>query len=297
MPFIYWHSRLDLLHIPYFSIPVLYPRKYIITLHDLTVLHVDTGRASTLPGPLYRLKKAGFRMVMSVGLNSAKSIIAVSQATKSEIIDHFHISADKISVTYEGVDRNIDGSSGRNTEPVIPKPYFLYVGNAYPHKNLEMLLTAFKQFQYRIGRKFRLVLVGRHDIFYQRLVNLAGTLEVSDRVTFFGEANDMQLANLYSHATAFIFPSLMEGFGLPALEAAACGCPLILSDIPVFHELVGTRAIYFDPRSSDGLTDLLVRFVSQKVSGKSESGSIDPRFNWEKLARDTLKIYENCAGL
>jgi len=89
----------------------------------------------------------------------------------------------------------------------------------------------------------------------------------------------------------------MEGFGLPALEAAACGCPLILSDIPVFHELVGTRAIYFDPRSSDGLTDLLVRFVSQKVSGKSESGSIDPRFNWEKLARDTLKIYENCAGL
>jgi len=297
MPYIYWRSRLDLVHVPYFSIPVLYLRKYVVTIHDLTVLHVYTGRASTLPGPLYHLKRAGFYAIISIGLNFAKSIIAVSQATKNEIIDHFHINPDKISVTYEGVDRNISGNSGRNTKPVIPVPYFLYVGNAYPHKNLEMLLTAFKRFLLQIDRKFRLVLVGRNDIFYQRLVRLAGSMGLSDSITFFGEANDIQLANLYSHAIAFIFPSLMEGFGLPALEAAGCGCPLIMSDIPVFHELVGNRAVFFDPKSSDGLADLLIRFVSKNDFGKTYSGFSDKRFDWRKLAEETLKIYEDSTGL
>ncbi len=281
MPWVFLKARLDLVHIPYFNVPIFYPGKFVVTIHDLTILHFDTGKASTLPMPLYKLRRLGYYLALAVGLRRAHKIIAVSQTTKREIIDHFQIDSDKIVVTYEGVDNKfqIPNSKFQIEKRIIKGPYFLYVGNAYPHKNLEIL---FKQ-----NFPIKLVLVGKIDFFYERLKK-----NISNRnVIFFGLANDEQLINLYTHASALVFPSLMEGFGLPALEALAFGCPVIVSDIPVFHEILGNNATYFNPRDSHDLAEKLA-----SARGKRKKVVLGV-YSWSTLASDTLSVYENSIRL
>ena len=102
MPFVFLKERLDILHVPYFNAPIFYPGKFMVTIHDLTILHFDTGRATTLPLPFYKLKRLGYWLELAIGLRRAKKIIAVSETTKQEILDHFDILPEKIDVIYEG---------------------------------------------------------------------------------------------------------------------------------------------------------------------------------------------------
>lgn len=289
MPWILLKARLDLVHIPYFNIPIFYPGRMVATIHDLTILHFDTGKATTLPLPLYKLRRLGYYIVLAVGLRRAVRVIAVSNTTKQEIIDHFSIDPRKIVVTYEGVDKKIH-SKKRNIED----PYFLYVGNAYPHKNLETLLRAFQT----LSSQATLVLVGKDDFFYRRIKELVHSLALDDRVVFFGEANDKQLANLYTNAIALVFPSVMEGFGLPALEALALGCPVIVSDIPVFHEILVGQATYFNPSDFKELAQKLSAAVAKRsVINQGKVSRLLTRYSWIKLASDTRALYENCIRL
>lgn len=292
-------SRLDLVHIPYFNIPIFYPGRMVATIHDLTILHFDTGRATTLPWPLYKLRRAGYRIALAVGLWRVRQIIAVSKTTKKEIIDHFHVQPEKIVVTYEGVDNNLKSqiSSLKSQSKIIKDPYFLYVGNAYPHKNLETLLAAYRRLIFQgthlQGRKgvpyeTKLVLVGKDDFFYGKIKKLVVSMNLEGRVLFFGQADDLELANLYTHAIAFIFPSLMEGFGLPALEALSVGCPLIVSDIPVFHEILGDHAMYFDPKDPGDLATKLmdgIKIIDQRDFLR--------KYSWRKMTEQTLSVYNH----
>jgi len=281
MPWIFLKARLDLVHIPYFNVPIFYPGKFVVTIHDLTILHFDTGKATTLPLPLYKLRRLGYFLALAVGLRRAHKIIAVSKTTKQEVVDHFQINPDKIIVTYEGVDEKMtsDMRQATSKKKLISQPYFLYVGNAYPHKNLEILLTQ--------HLPITLVLVGKMDFFYERLKK-----NIDNRnIIFFGQANDEQLINLYTHASALIFPSLMEGFGLPALEALALGCPVVVSDIPVFHEILGNNATYFNPRDPRDLAEKL-----SSIRGKKKKVILGV-YSWSRLAFDTLALYENCTRL
>ncbi len=154
--------------------------------------------------------------------------------------------------------------------------YFLYVGNAYPHKNVELLMRA------ALKAGVRVVFVGNDDFFYKRLGVQPKTV------------TDVELSELYKNAQALVFPSLMEGFGLPALEALANNCPVIVSDIPVFHEILGNCAIYFDPHSAEDLAKILTRAAKKRPPVDS---SIVKKYSWHKMASDTLKIYENCTGV
>ena len=154
MPWLLFQARLDLVHIPYFNIPIFYPGRMVATIHDLTILHFDTGRATTLPWILYKLRRVGYRIALAVGLRRVRTIIAVSQTTKKEIIDHFHVQPKKIVVTYEGVDEEVSAKGGpasgwKSQKRIIENPYFLYVGKAYPHKNLETLLAAYRRLIFR----------------------------------------------------------------------------------------------------------------------------------------------------
>ena len=272
LPKLFSAEKLDILHVPYFTIPVFYPGKFVVTIHDLTILHYPTGKATTLPLPFYWAKLLGYRAILEIGLHRASGVIAVSFATKEELMDHFALDERKISVIHEGVREGKDGKS------LIKEPYFLYVGNAYPHKNLEMLLRA-------IGDK-TLVLVGKEDLFYKRLPR-------PSNVIFFGQANDEQLGSLYTHATALVFPSLMEGFGLPALEAAACGTPVICSDIPAFREILGPLGNYFMPNDTSALRALIAHPEKLKKPTKEEQQELLKRFTWRQMAILTLQIYES----
>lgn len=295
MPRLYEEAGLDVVHIPYHNPPILYQGRTVVTIHDLTILHVSTGKATTLPFLLYQVKRFGYWIELSLGLLRAKHIIAVSHATKREIIDHFHIPTEKITVTYEGVDMKLARSGKGEEQRVIDSPYFLYVGNAYPHKNLETLMRAWKIVASGpSGAACKLVLVGNDDFFYRRLKTYVQK-RLIDRVVFFGSASDVELRSLYSHAQACVFPSLMEGFGLPALEALSLGCPVLVSDISVFHEILGEFATYVDPRNPGRIAVAMQKYITKPSKPAKTSVHLAhflTQYSWESLAKETLDIYD-----
>lgn len=260
MPGILARQHLDVFHVPYFNIPIFYFGRTIVTIHDLTILHFDTGKASTLPWVFYKLRRLGYYIILWTGLMRAKRIIAVSETTKQDLVSSLGFDPRKIVVTYEGV--NLKKSTEK---PIISGEYFLYVGNAYPHKNLEVLLKT----------GVRVVYAGKDDYFYKRFGIKPMTV------------SDSELANLYQHAKALVFPSLMEGFGLPAIEALSLGCPVICSDIPVFHEILGDKAQYFNPKDSNELANLLKGKIPKVTA------VIDQKFSWQIMAEQTRQIYES----
>ncbi len=298
MPRLYEKEGLDLVHIPYHNPPIFYRGRTVVTIHDLTILHFSTGKATTLPRPLYVLKRLGYVVGLGVGLIKAKHIIAVSHATKREIIDHFRIRPDKITVTYEGVDHNLTSSirDQKLDSRRIGDPYFLYVGNAYPHKNVETLINAWKLVLSRLPPKatHKLILVGNEDFFYKRLKAYVRERDLEDRVVFFGAADDEELIRLYKGALAFIFPSRMEGFGLPALEALSLGCTVLASNISVFHEILGDHAVYFEPNDPESIAGAISGCM-KKVAPNKESEILQnflKQYSWKKLAKETLQIYD-----
>ncbi|OGG03800.1 hypothetical protein A2Z33_04935 [Candidatus Gottesmanbacteria bacterium RBG_16_52_11] len=293
-------DRLDLVHVPYFNAPVLYPGKFVLTIHDLTVLHFATGRATMLPIPLYYLRRAGYRAVMSVGLRRASAVLAVSRETEKELGDHYPFVRGKVTVTREGVDAAFIKESAENPDPeyTAEPPYFLYVGNAYPHKNLGRLADSFRIFRDRSGgADVKMVFVGAEDPFYARLKNdLRGA--DGDAFRFFGPVEDRTLLRLYRHAVALVFPSLMEGFGLPVLEALSVGCPVLASDIGVFREVGDGFVNYFDPQSLQSMADAMTQAFGKYRPGSKRSVTAGlaghlSTFSWDQLGRQTVKVYNS----
>jgi len=293
MPKMFYDARLDLVHIPYHNPPIFYSGNMIVTIHDLTILHFNTGKATMLPKPLYQLKRIGYFLELWIGLRKAKQILAVSQSTKHEIIDHFRIKPEKIVVTYEGVDSNLKSHKttlDTGNQHIKQYQYFLYVGNAYPHKNLSVVIDALEKSK----TNAKVVFAGKEDYFYKRLRREITRRGLSSRVVFFGAADDLSLRSLYTHAQALLFPSLMEGFGLPPLEALSCGCPVIASDISVHKEILKDLVTYFSPSDTEQLTILLDTWKKDDHQVKSEKVSLQLReYNWKKLALETLRVYQN----
>lgn len=297
LPWVFLREKLDLVHIPYFTIPLIYPGKMIVTIHDLTVLHVNTGKASTLPYPLYQMRRLGYEFILKYGLIRAQKILAVSHVTKQDIESSCNIPADKIVVTYEGIDpqflvRQRDKSKNREE-----KPYFLYVGNAYPHKNLETVLQAFLLLkQARKDLPYTLKCVGVSDYFYRRMQQSDLVRSLNGVVEFTGSVTDNQLLSFYDQSLALLFPSVMEGFGLPALEAYSRGCPVLCSDIAVFHELFGSAVHYIEPKNVEQWAKKITA-VWDKPFRTDRDQSLLSRFDWHKMAEATLHAYEGCTGI
>ncbi len=295
LPFVFAKEHLDLLHIPYFTVPLFYPGKVIATIHDITILHVPTGKATTLPYPMYMLKWLAYRCVLTMGIKKSAAVITVSNTVKKELISHLHVPANKIAVTYEGVDPIF---LSNEQEPIsLSYQYFLYVGNVYPHKQAEFLVHSYHQYRERMRNKksnsyAKLVFVGKNDFFYDRLRLLINSLHLTEDVIFFTSITDVKLRNLYHHAQALLFPSQSEGFGLPALEALAQECPVIVSDIPVFHELLDTFATYVshDMAAWSAAMEQVEDEKKHKSKGVKE---LLGKYSWNILAKETKEIYEH----
>lgn len=285
-------ENLDLVHFPYFSVPILYSRPFVVTIHDLIVHHFPTGQASTLPYPIYFLKLQGYKYVISQAAKKACAVFAVSQATKAEVVKHLKIPQEKVVVTYEAIDVGVQKK--RQNEQMRTGDYFLYVGNAYPHKNLEKLIEAFMNVR-RTSLSIKLILVGRNDFFYTRLQN-----KLQNGVELIVAPNDAMLANLYQHAKALVMPSLMEGFGLPPLEAMANGCPVVISDIPSLREICESAAIYFNPNNASDMAEKMTQVLSLSQKERDSFITLGKKraqhFSWKKMAEETLKVYESCAS-
>jgi len=297
LPKLFRNEKIDLMHFPYFSVPVFYNNPYIVTIHDLIISNYPTGKASTLPYPIYRLKRLGYQYVLSNSIKKAKQIIVPSFAVKKDLIQLFpKTSPSKIQVIYEG---GFDSFSKIKKDNLLSgKKYFLRVGNMYPHKNLEVLIKGFSMFLKKDKYKdYFLVLVGKRDFFFKEVEQKIKSYGVSKNVLFIEEPEDEVLYSLYRHAICSVVPSLMEGFSLTALESISSKCPVIISDIPVHREICGDVAIYFNPKKAEDLKDKM-EFVSklkeedrEKLIEKGMTQS--KKFSWNKMLNETLKVYKD----
>lgn len=288
-------EHLDLVHFPYFSVPISYRQPFVVTIHDIILHHYPTGKASTLPSFVYWLKHTGYKHVIHQAAQKAQKVITVSHATQDEIVQDLHISKEKIVVTYEGVDTDLLNSTQKKNP--VAAPYFLYVGNAYPHKNLERLLEGFALFLSTTKKDVKLVLVGKEDYFYRRLRQYVRALHLERAVMLTGHVDDETLSQYYQHALALVAPSLMEGFGLTPLEAMGEGCLVMASDIPAFHEICKDAAFYFDPFDTRAIAEALAQVEQGIVDGmlhKKRAGKERIQaFSWKKMAEETVAAYED----
>lgn len=168
------------------------------------------------------------------------------------------------------------------------QPYILYVGNAHPHKNVESLIKAMDYLP-----NFRLVLAGNDLFFYPRLPK-------HPQVVCLGHIPNDKIADLYKDAQIFVSASQMEGFGIPPLEAMSVGCPVILSDIPVFHEINGDAAVYFDQNDPQDIAKVISETLADKELTKEmirRGYKQAAKYSWEKCVGQTYKAYESCLSL
>lgn len=179
--------------------------------------------------------------------------------------------------------------------------YFLYVGSAYPHKNLKRLIEVVKLLNTKSNQEIDLLIVSGRCQFIERLNTSITKIGVEKYIKLLGFTSDEKLKALYRNSAAFVFPSLSEGFGLPGLEAIESGTLLLASDIPVFKEVYQDEAIYFDPLDVESISAAMQRVLQMPPSERQEriinAQKFAKRYSWAKMAEETLKIYEDSNSL
>ncbi len=293
LPLIINKERPDLSHFLHFNIPLFRAGKYVVTIHDL-LMHKNKGlAATTLSAPIYFSKRLAYQLAFKNAVIKARHIIVPSQTVKEELVDYYHLESEKISVIYEGVDERINSKISLN----IDKPYFVYTGNAYPHKNLERLVEAIIFLNKNLGKKAYLAIASARNVFTERLQKLINKMNASEFVKTLGFVPDEEIGGLYKNSVAFVFPSMSEGFGLPGLEAIKMGTLVIASDIPVFKEIYKDNAMYFNPLDFTSMAkrmeDALNMNEEQRKELIEKGGLYVKRYSWEKMAKETIKTYEN----
>lgn len=289
-------SRYGVLHVPHFNAPIFRKKKTIVTIHDLIYLKNKKASRHFL-GQLYA------KTLFGNAARSAAAILAVSEATKKDLLEHFpRISAGKIRVTHEaaspifGVIDNEEKRISFKNKYKLNKSFVLFVGSLKTHKNLPVLLRAFEGIRRR-GTDADLVIVGRKDakddaVFQQ--IQKAGP-----SVKYLGELPDQELVLAYNFCSVFVLPSLWEGFGLPIMEAMACGAPVISSNTSSLPEVAGEAALFFDPNQIDALSGHLYNVLNDNQLRKNMSVlslQRSQRFSWKKTAEETLEVYRRVMG-
>lgn len=294
----------DLVHFPHFNIPVTYRGKYVVTIHDLIKSDFAGSAATTRPPLVYWAKHFVYERVVREAAKRSRKIIVPTNTVKDKVVGSLKIPGEKVAVTYEAADDKFFSWGGEKlTAPQvnsvlkkyqIKKPFIIYVGNAYPYKNLDRLLQALKQ----LPSNITLVNPSARSVFYENLAAKAQTEGLSDRVILPGFVPDEDLAVLYRAAEAYVFPSLSEGFGIPALEAMASKLPVVCSDIPVLREVCGDNALYFDPNNVFDIAKKIDEVLKDKKLRENlakEGLERAKQFSWRKMAAQTLRVYEEAA--
>ncbi len=294
-----YQAKLDLMHFTHFNAPILYRRKSIVTIHDLTLSFFPGNK---MRSPLYR---GAYKLTLKAATHNASKIISVSNYTASDLQRMLNVDPHKIHVTYEGV--NEDFKPNPNTEEVdmtkkklgITKPYILYTGVWRSHKNLVSLVKAFHILRDRYKEDVQLVITGREDPLYPEIRRTAQESGHMEDVIFTGMVEEKDLMNLYTGAHVYCLPSLYEGFGLSPLEAMKCGVPVAVSKTSCLPEICGDNpdeptALYFDPYDPTDIAEKLHTLcVNDDIRKKLIANGRQhvKIFSWEKMAKETLEVY------
>jgi len=294
--------RLDLLHVPHFNAPVFCSCPLVVTIHDLILTKFPSRRASTLPAAVYWFKNLAYRLVIKSAIRRAKTILTISQFTKKDLIDQFGVQPDKIVMAYNGFTdlsvKSVGADQQADRETIlrynVGDKYLLYVGNAYPHKNLEWLVDNFYNW-WQKNPEYQLVLVGGKSFVYERLAEqMRKYWPTNSPVRLTGFVSDSQLPAFYRLASLYVFPSRYEGFGLPPLEAMSYGCPVLSSDSSCLPEVLGEAALYFKDNQPASFLEQLDKIVSdnQERQRLIENGYLQiKKYSWEECVNKTREVY------
>lgn len=291
-------DKIDVLHVPAFAPPCWRPSRLVVTVHDLIGL--------TFPNQGGWPSRFYWGRWLPARVKEADKIIADSEHTKKDIVTHLQVSEEKIVVIYpsghEGFSPEPDSATFKAARERfnIKEKYFLTVGTLEPRKNLFGAIEAFSKFigLHKENRSYQLVLVGSlnfaHGKFVQRLRE--SHRELAEQIIFTDYVEREVLNGLYSNATAFIFPSLYEGFGIPLLEAMASGVPVITSRLTSIPEVAGDAAYYADPKDPDSLACAMSNLAKDDSlrsdlihRGLQRTGY----FNWSQTAKRVLSVYRS----
>ncbi len=284
-------AAFDLFHGTNFDLPLWKRRRSVVTIHDLsTLLHPEKHRPRLV-------RRARLRLPLVVRI--ADMIITPTESVKRDVCQHLGVRADKVTAIPLSARSSFQPMPLAQTAPIrkrlgIEDDFLLFVGTLEPRKNLLTLLKALEQIIGHSSLRPQLVIAGGEGWLMDELLALIKKATISDRLRLTGYLRDEDLRALYSSCRVFIYPSVYEGFGLPPLEALACGAPVIAGRIPSLQETLGSAARLVEPLDVDALAKSILALLQDgnqrqllRAAGPQQAG----KFSWEKTARLTLDVY------
>jgi glycosyltransferase involved in cell wall biosynthesis len=286
-------QRIDLLHSLHYTRPLRLACRSIVTIHDMTFFlfpHLHT-----------RPKRIFFPLMIRYSARAADALIADSESTRQDAIRILGLAPEKISTVPLGVRPEFRPVHDQALKTAVraryhlPEKFLLFVGLVEPRKNLPLLLKSYRRVADQ-GNLIPLVIVGRKGWMYEQVLDLIAGLGLTDRVLLAGYVSPEDLPIVYNLADVFIYPSLYEGFGLPPLEALACGTPVITTAVSSMPEHVGQAGLLIPPGDEEALTQAIIHLLNDQEL-KSRLAILGPQqaaqFTWTRTARQTLQVYEN----
>jgi glycosyltransferase involved in cell wall biosynthesis len=295
------NDGVDLLHSPCLTSPLvlMYPR--VVTIHDMIWQHPAKAARLNRTSARRTLMRWYYQWMPMLAARTAAIILTVSEFSKHQIIGRLGIPPSRVIVTHEAPSRSFRRvDNPLLLQPVLEKyrlapPFILGFGSSDPRKNTTTLMRAYSMIAPGLREKFRLAIIMTHSSLDAEFIQQAQTLGVTDQVRFLQSVPDEDMVLLYNAATLFAFPSLEEGFGLPVLEAMACGTPVVAANNSSFPEVAGDAAILVEARDADAICSGISAILTQKAlqeklrtSGIGRAGC----FSWESCARQTILGYE-----
>ncbi|MBT6048692.1 MAG: glycosyltransferase family 4 protein, partial [Candidatus Scalindua sp.] len=260
------------------------------TVHDIAYLR--------LPNLLNTSRKVYKKNILQISIRKAKIIIADSYATKEDIIEYFGIREEKIRVIHLGVEsrfRPINNVEDFRLKNNLPSKMILNVGTLEPRKNVVSLIKAFRKLREMGFEDVKLVIAGNKGWLYQEIFKEVGQSGLKQEILFLGVVRDKDLPLLYNCADIFVYPSLYEGFGLPPLEAMACGVPVITSNTSSLPEVIGDAGIMVDPTDINSLCESMYILLKDKeLWNRMRNMGLERSklFSWDNTAEKILKVYD-----
>lgn len=277
----------DVVYHPFQYLSIFSRAKQIITIHDFIPLYFPE---------IAKHQYYYYKIVMPILLRRAHKIVCISENTKKDIIKFYNVNEDKIVRVYNGYDEELFNLNNINENVIkeydLVKPYFISVGAGYAHKNIESSLKAFKEILKTQDCDY--VIVGKQSDYINKLNTLCEDLNIKENVKFVGYVPDEHLPTLYKKATAFVYPTLYEGFGLPILEAMACGTVVLCSNNSSLPEVYGECAVSFEATDIKEISIAMIKVLNNREFCNNlieKSKSQINKFKWDDTANEIINIF------
>lgn len=295
LPLVLARSGLDMLHATFVP-PPWSPTAYVFTVHDISMFLHPEFYPATIRWRMNRLIQQGIR--------KAQRIVCISDHARQHVAEQFHVAAERLAVVHHGVGPQFRPIPVAETQPILTRygidaPYILHVGKLQARKNIVRLLQAFHQVRQTLPSEVKLVLAGRGTWTSPDIADTLTQLQLREHIIELGYVPEHDLPALYSGARLLAFPSLFEGFGLPVLEAMACGTPVLTSNVSCLPEIAGQAALLVNPYSVTDLADGMHQLCTDATRREAlrAQGLVRAQdFSWQHTAQQTLAVYQQAVG-